>query len=352
MTSPPKEPTESSEFNDPIEATEPSTTLTLTVGAEAVGTRLDLFITKTVKGNTDYEKKIRGLTRSAIQGLIKDGLILLNGKSSTANRKVKGGDVVLINVPRKKASTIQAEDIPLDILFEDDDIIIINKAQGLTVHPGAGRTGGTLVNALLSHTDELSDVGGPVRAGIVHRLDKDTSGVIVVAKNNPAHLKLSEQFKEHSTERVYHALSWGDVKDDEGVIELPIGRDSKDRKKISPRTRMARKAVTRYKVLRRYPTMTLLEMRPETGRTHQIRVHLTAIGHPIIGDPTYGSRPIPPILAKNIIDAIKRLKGQFLHARSLALTHPSNGERMEFVGEYPDDMAELLKLLEKRSATE
>jgi 23S rRNA pseudouridine1911/1915/1917 synthase len=286
-----------------------------------------------------------------IKGLLVEGRVLLNGKKAKAGQKVKDGDSVIVEVPEIKKETVEPEDIPLDVLYEDADVIVVNKPPGLTVHPGAGRRTGTLVNALVHHAEltggGLSSVGAPLRPGIVHRLDKDTSGVLVVAKNDSSYHALARQFKEHTASRKYVALVWGVVKNDTGTIDLAIGRDSAHRTKISTRTRRGRSAVTNYRVMRRYHRFTLLELALETGRTHQIRVHLTAVRHPVVGDQVYGKRQIPPVIPKPLSDELKKTRRQCLHAMKLGFTHPGTDERMEFSSPMPSDMAALIDLLDK-----
>lgn len=318
-----------------------TTTHNFTVSAEESPRRLDVYLTG----------KLPVLSRSMIKGLLGEGGVLLNGRKAKAGQKVKKGDRVEVAVPEIKKETVEPEDIPLDVLYEDADVIVVNKPPGLTVHPGAGRRTGTLVNALVHHAVQtgggLSSVGAPLRPGIVHRLDKDTSGVLVVAKNDSSHHALARQFKEHTSARRYVALVWGVVKNDAGAVDLAIGRDSAHRTKISTRTRRSRIAVTNYRVLRRYQRFTLLELMLETGRTHQIRVHLTAVRHPVVGDQVYGKRQVPPVLSKPLSDELKKTRRQCLHAMSLGFTHPKTGERMEFGSPMPPDMAALVDLLDE-----
>ncbi len=306
----------------------------------AEGPRLDAFLSSSFPEST----------RSAMQKAITGGLVLVNGRRVKPSYRVRRGDVLDVTLPAGEVATLRAEAIPLDILFEDDDIIVINKPAGLVVHPGAGRRSGTLVNALLNHTPNLSSLGGPDRPGIVHRLDMDTSGVMVVAKNNRSHAALTEQFSAHTTKRRYMALVRGPMKADEGVIEKPLGRSPSDRKKISTRARKKRKAVTRFRVLRRYGAITLLELMPETGRTHQIRVHLASIGRPVVGDELYGwngSRDAPVNLPPGVRSLLKKAPRQCLHARYLGLTHPATGRFMEFSASPPADMGEIITALEE-----
>lgn len=306
------------------------------VGPDDSGKRLDVFLTG----------RLPELTRSGVKRLLEEGRVAINGKPAKAGHKVRAGESVSAALPQKAPDTTAPEDISLEILYSDDDIIVVNKPYGLAVHPGAGRHSGTLVNALLFHAGRLSSLGGPLRPGIVHRLDKDTTGVLVAAKNDASHAKLARQFKEHTTGRRYIALVWGSLEKDEGSIDLPIGRDTVQRKKISTRTTKSRTAVTGYKTLKRYPQMTLVELKLLTGRTHQIRVHLAAINHPVVGDQVYGRRKPPSILPKPVLDALKKIHRQMLHAYTLGFTHPSTGEQMEFKAPLPPDMEGMIRLLE------
>jgi len=289
-------------------------------------------------------------TRSVVQKAITSGLALVNNKEVKPSYRLRARDVVEFRLPAPLTSELTPEDIPLDILYEDDDILIINKQAGLAVHPGAGRRSGTLVNALLYHTASLSTYGGVDRPGIVHRLDMDTSGVMVAAKNNTSHRELSEQFKVHSTVRKYIALVRGPMKDDEGEIDKPLGRSPADRKKISTRARKKRKALTRYRVLRRYGGITLLELMPRTGRTHQIRVHLASIGRPVAGDRLYGwdgARDTPVNLPPHVALLIRKAPRQCLHAAFLGFVHPVSKEYMEFSAPPPRDMGEIIEALDE-----
>ncbi|NQU16767.1 MAG: RluA family pseudouridine synthase [Candidatus Saganbacteria bacterium] len=268
------------------------------------------------------------LTRSRIKNLIESGNILVNNKLSKPGYKIRPEDNISVSIPEPQKMTLKPEEIPLCILYEDRDIVVINKARGLTVHPGAGRHSGTLVNALLHHCKDLSGIGGVERPGIVHRLDKDTSGVLVVAKNDKAHQNLSKQFKNREVEKTYLALVEGKVKKDVGTICERIGRHTVNRKKMAVVTvegKMSREAVTHYKVLKRLERRTLLELKIETGRTHQIRVHLKYIGYPVVGDPLYGKG-----------------KAQLLHAYKIKFTHPVTGKEMEFEAALPKDMLKLI----------
>lgn len=312
---------------------------TFTITQEDSAKRLDLFLTENLPGHT----------RSGIKNLIKDGLVLVDGRTVKAGLSLKEGESVTVRVPQPRSSTLKPEDVELDVLYEDGDVMVVNKPSGMPVHPGAGRSSGTLVNALICHTADLSTVGGALRPGIVHRLDMDTTGAIVVAKNDESHRDLSLQFKEHSTSRKYLALVWGQVKKDEGVIDMPIGRDTSNRVKVSVRTRKKRRAVTRFNVLKRYHGFTLLELMPETGRTHQIRVHLSTVNHPVVGDQVYGRRPVPRGLPKAVSDALKKIKRQLLHAATIGFRHPSTGKFVEFIAPVPEDMGALLEIMEEAS---
>lgn len=283
------------------------------------------------------------LSRSALQRLIADGRITINGLAVKPSQKIKPGDKIVLNIPRPEPLDLTPEPIPLDILFEDDALLVLNKQAGLVVHPAPGHWSGTLVNALLYHfkTPEgsLSTIGGKERPGLVHRLDKETSGVMVVAKNDQAHRSLAGQFKLHSITRVYEALAWGTLKKSEGVIELAIGRDTKERKKFSARTTNPKASATGYKVVQRLGKQaTLVELRPRTGRTHQIRVHLAALGHPVLGDPTYGGRKVKALGQVTIPRVM-------LHARTLGFVHPSTGRPLEFTAPRPPDMEEIIHAL-------
>lgn len=300
--------------------------------------RLDLFISR----------EVPDLTRSAVQRLIDAGLITVNGVPPRPSLKLKGGEQVFIEIPPPAPAVPQAEELPLAILYEDSDLIVLDKAAGMSVHPGAGNPDGTLVNALLSHCDDLSGIGGEIRPGIVHRIDKDTSGVIVVAKNDRAHLELARQFEEHSIKRVYFALVYGSPKTEKGRIEAAIGRHPVDRKKMSGKARRGKHAVTHWKVIGRYGPVTAVELRLETGRTHQIRVHLSEAGFPLLGDPVYGGSGRLTGLKDPALQAlIRKLGRQALHARILGFLHPASGEYLEFSSPLPEDMARILDHLNK-----
>ncbi len=309
----------------------------LVAGTEDAQKRLDVFLAE----------KVLGVTRSAIKKIILGGFATINGRVAKAGRKLRPGDSVEVTLPPAPVSGVIPESIPIEILYEDDDIIVINKSAGLTVHPGAGRSSGTLVNALLHHTKNLSAVGAPLRPGIVHRLDKDTTGVLVVAKNDLSHLNLAAQFKDHTTTRKYLALVKGNVRSDAGEISKPIGRDVKSRVKMSTKARRTRKAMTAFKVVKRLHGFTLLELRLSTGRTHQVRVHLSSINHPVAGDAVYGGKiAAASTLPKTVQTALKKIKRQLLHAATLGISHPRTGVYMEWSAKMPGDMREVVSALE------
>lgn len=288
-------------------------------------------------GGVRLDKAVADLTplsRSHANEQIKNGQILVNGQVKKAKYAVKAGDVITYELPEPEALEYVAENLPLDIVYQDEDVAVVNKAQGMVVHPSAGHTSGTLVNALMYHIKDLSGINGVLRPGIVHRIDKDTSGLLMIAKNDDAHIKLAEELKDKKSLRKYWAIVHGNLPNDRGVIEAPIGRSEKDRKKQAV-TAKGKPAVTRFHVLERFGNYTLVELQLETGRTHQIRVHMAYIGHPVAGDEVYGPR--------------KTLKGhgQFLHARTLGFTHPKTGEVMKFTAEAPAIFQETLEKLRK-----
>jgi len=289
--------------------------------------RIDVFLTE----------KLPEHSRSYIQKLIKDGLVSVNGQKVKCNFKVKPGCLIDVTIPPPKEVSIQPEPLELDIVYEDNDIVVINKPQGMVVHPAPGNYSGTLVNALLYSCDGLSGIGGEIRPGIVHRLDKDTSGLLVVAKNDAAHQSLAQQIKDRTLKRIYWCIVEKNIKEDKGIINAPIGRHPTNRKKMAVlNSPTAKPAITHFKVLERFGQYTLVEARLETGRTHQIRVHMAYIGHPVVGDSVYGSR-------KQKFN----LKGQVLHAKKLGLIHPSTGEYMEFEAPLPPYFEDLLDILRR-----
>ena len=282
-------------------------------------------------------ERLPDLTRTAIQRLLEEELVLINGKPAAKNRKGRAGDSVAVRIPDPEPLCLQAENVPLDIVYEDDDLLVVNKPQGMVVHPAPGNYQGTLVNALLAHCgNSLSGINGVIRPGIVHRIDKDTSGLLMVAKNDFAHQGLARQIKEHSFRREYEAVVAGRMKQESGVVNAPIGRHPIDRKKMAVTEKNSKEAVTYFRVIAEYPGYTHIRLRLETGRTHQIRVHMAYLGHPVAGDPVYGLRK--PDLG---------LKGQCLHARLVGFVHPRDGRYLEFESPLPDYFTRLLTKLEQ-----
>ncbi len=301
------------------------------------GKRLDVFLAG----------KETALSRSQIKKMIEEGSVLVNGARVKAGYSLKKGDRVSLTQKEPVLLETLPEDIPLRIIFEDSSIVVINKPAGMVVHPAAGNYEGTLVNAVLYHCRDLSGIGGVIRPGIVHRLDKDTSGLIVIAKTDEAHRNLSEQFKKHLVTKVYFAFAFGNFKEDEGMIEAPVGRHPVDRKKMSVYSRRGKEALTRWKVLGRYGLLTFLEIRIETGRTHQIRVHLNSIGHPLLGDETYGNsaKRIQAVQDTTVRSRLRSVKRHALHAGRLAFIHPRTYEKIEFTAPLPEDMERLRTFL-------
>lgn len=292
---------------------------------ENSGTRIDSFLSD----------KVEDKSRSYFQGLIEEGNVLVNGNVKKSNYKLKENDKIEVMFPEATELEVIAQDIPLDIIYEDSDVIVINKPQDMVVHPAPGNYEGTLVNGLLFHCKDLSGINGIIRPGIVHRIDKDTSGVLVIAKNDNSHNKLSEQLKDHSMTRTYYALVEGKIKNDSGVVDMPLGRNPKDRLKMAI-VKDGKRAVTHYEVLERYESCTLVKCNLETGRTHQIRVHMAYIGHPLVGDKVYGYKK-----------QRFKLQGQMLHAKKLGFIHPKSNEYVEFESELPKYFKDVLKKLEK-----
>ena len=299
----------------------------LTAATEHAGVRLDAFLSAD-----------GALTRSQAARLIAEGRVRVNGKPAAKSARLSGGETVTVDVPQLRETALPPQDIPLDVVYEDDDVIVVNKPTGLVVHPAPGHPDGTLVNALLHHCgDSLSGIGGEKRPGIVHRIDRDTSGLIIAAKNDAAHLALSAQLKDHSLSRTYECLVTGNMKQDSGTVDAPIGRSSADRKKMAV-VSTGRRAVTHWEVIARYPGVTHLRCRLETGRTHQIRVHMAYIGHPILGDTVYGAKkPVPG------------LTGQCLHATGLRFIHPRTGEPVELHCPLPPEFTAMLQKLQSKS---
>lgn len=285
-----------------------------------------------------YVAEILDISRNFVQDLIQKGKITVNDKEAKANRRLNGGDTVSVTMELQPELKADAEDIPLDIIYEDKDIIVVNKVRGMVVHPAAGNYHGTLVNALLYHCQgELSGINGVIRPGIVHRLDKDTSGVMVAAKTDEAHKGLAAQIKEHSAKRTYWALVHGNIVEDKGMVDAPIGRDPKDRIKMAVTFKGGREAVTHFRVIKRYGDYTWIECKLETGRTHQIRVHMAYIQHPVVNDPLYGYKKDDfPIV------------GQALHSHCLDLVHPITGQAMHFEAPTPADFTACLQEAENR----
>ena len=309
------------------------TSFSLLVSSQDHGKRLD----QVLAGSEIH------LSRSRGKRLIEEGMILLNGKKSKPSASVKPGDCISGSLPSPKPLSLEPEALPLSVLYEDSSIIVIDKPAGLVVHPAPGNPSGTLVNALIHHCKDLAGINGVLRPGIVHRLDKETSGVMVVAKDDEAYQHLSKQFKNRTIEKVYLAIARGPFRENEGVIDVAIGRHPTERKRMSTRTRKGRAALTHWRVKERFDGLTLLEILPRTGRTHQIRVHLSAMGHPLLGDPLYGKQGTlqDPVLR----ECSKRLKRQALHAYHLRFVHPRTGERVEFVSPLPSDMTGVVECL-------
>lgn len=288
-----------------------------------VGERIDKFIAA----------NIENITRSAVQGLIQSGNVTVNGKSVDKNYKLRNNDEVKVNIPDPVPLDVTAENIPLDIVYEDEDLLVVNKPKGMVVHPAVGNYTGTLVNALLYHcVDGLSGINGVMRPGIVHRIDKNTSGLLIVAKSDRAHMGLAQQIKEHSFTREYEAVVIGNIKNDSGTVDAPIGRHPIDRKKMAVTDKNSKNAVTHYQVLQRHKGFTHLRLILETGRTHQIRVHMSYIGHPVAGDDVYGNKK----------DKLP-FEGQCLHAKKIGFIHPVTGEYLEFTSDLPQYFKNFLK---------
>ena len=308
------------------------------VPEEAAGTRIDKFLADACPD----------LSRSFLQKLLKESSVTADGKAVKSSFKVNGGETIAFEVPKPEEAAIEAENIPLDILYEDSDVILVNKPKGMVVHPAAGHYTGTLVNALMYHCkDQLSGINGVMRPGIVHRIDMNTTGVLVVCKNDFAHNSLAEQLKVHSITRVYYAIVFGNLREDEGTVHAPIGRHPTDRKKMSIHSKQGRDAITHYRVLERFGAYTFIECRLETGRTHQIRVHMQWKGHPLFGDERYGGDRILKGTTFNkykqfIENCFAAMPRQALHAKSLGFQHPTTGEQVYFESELPEDFRTVL----------
>jgi len=301
---------------------------------DAGGQRLDVYLSGAAG---------LGLTRSRAQRLIDEGLVEVEGRSAKANYRLRPGDVIAVGIPEPEPVKAGPEDIPVEVMYEDDWLVVVDKPAGMVVHPASGNLKGTLVNALLHRCGHLSPVGGDMRPGVVHRLDKDTSGVIVLAKEEAAHHALAGLFKRHEARREYVAVAMGTFREPEGTVVLPIGRHISDRKKMSPVTLRGREAITHYRLLEDLGVASLIALRLKTGRTHQIRVHMAHIGHPLAGDATYGGNAVRKV-------AGMKVGRQMLHARLLGFTHPVTGEYMEFTSDPPQDMQRLIDYLRRRSA--
>lgn len=296
---------------------------TVTAEAEDAGTRADVFLAAKL-----------GVSRSNMQKLLEDGRVKRGEKIIKANYKVRAGEMFVVDIPEPEPIEAVPENIPLDIIYEDDDVVVLNKARGMVVHPAPGNYTGTLVNALLYHCSNLSGINSAIRPGIVHRLDKDTSGIMIVAKNDAAHISLSQQIQSKTAVRTYLAVVRGNIKTDSGTIETQIARDKHDRKKMAVVKEGGRDAITDYKVLERFGKYTLVRCKLRTGRTHQIRVHMEYLGYPLVGDPKYSPMKTP-----------FGIKGQALHSHTLEFTHPRTGERMKFEAPLPEDMHKIITRL-------
>lgn len=296
---------------------------TVTAEAEDAGTRADVFLAAKL-----------GVSRSNMQKLLEDGRVKHGEKIIKANYKVRAGEMFVVDIPEPEPIEAVPENIPLDIIYEDDDVVVLNKARGMVVHPAPGNYTGTLVNALLYHCSNLSGINSAIRPGIVHRLDKDTSGIMIVAKNDAAHISLSQQIQSKTAVRTYLAVVRGNIKTDSGTIETQIARDKTDRKKMAVVKEGGREAITDYEVLERFGKYTLVRCKLRTGRTHQIRVHMEYLGYPLVGDPKYSPMKTP-----------FGIKGQALHSHTLEFTHPRTGERMKFEAPLPEDMHKIITRL-------
>lgn len=296
---------------------------TVTAEAEDAGTRADVFLAAKL-----------GVSRSNMQKLLEDGRVKRGEKIIKANYKVRAGEMFVVDIPEPEPIEAVPENIPLDIIYEDDDVVVLNKARGMVVHPAPGNYTGTLVNALLYHCSNLSGINSAIRPGIVHRLDKDTSGIMIVAKNDAAHISLSQQIQSKTAVRTYIAVVRGNIKTDSGTIETQIARDKTDRKKMTVVKEGGRDAITDYEVLERFGKYTLVRCKLRTGRTHQIRVHMEYLGYPLVGDPKYSPMKTP-----------FGIKGQALHSHTLEFTHPRTGERMKFEAPLPEDMHKIITRL-------
>jgi len=311
--------------------------LSFLVHSQDSSKRLDVFLSQ----------KGPALSRSQIKKLIETGKVQIDGRKAKAGLRLRENEVVTLTIPEPRRLEIEAEAIPLKVLYEDRHLVVVDKPAGLVVHPGAGNYSGTLVNALLHRCPDLAGIGGVLRPGIVHRLDKDTSGVLVVAKDDLAHRSLSDQFRKHTAERNYVGIVFGQLSE-EGQVDAPVGRHPTQRKKMSARPWKGREARTYWRVLERFRSFNLAEFRLQTGRTHQIRVHLSSIGHPILGDPLYGGRKrLASVESLPLRQGLRRLKRQALHATSLGFVHPVTGDVLKFSSPLPEDIQEAIALLRR-----
>lgn len=309
----------------------------LQVAKDSEGLRIDIFLSR----------QNLGLTRNQIQKLLEKGQIRVKGEKIKTSYKLRVGDQIEIEISSPEKIEAKPENIPLEVLYQDKHLAFVNKPAGIVVHAAAGHSSGTLVNALLYHLKDLSGIGGELRPGIVHRLDKDTSGIMLVAKNNQAHAELVRLFQQRAIQKTYLALAYGSFKKDSGLIESKLGRSRGDRKKISSRTFRGKEAKTSYQVLEHFQQMALLEVKPHTGRTHQIRVHLAESGHPVVGDPVYGGKQWLHKLSPALQALVKKSDRQMLHAFRLELIHPVSGKKLKFEAALPGDFQEILEFLRR-----
>jgi 23S rRNA pseudouridine1911/1915/1917 synthase len=316
-------------------------TLRIVVPPKQSRVRLDVYLTH----------RVENATRNKVQQAIEAGLVLVNGKRVRSSHQVSPHEVIVVTLQRPPHQEAKPENIPLDILYEDDELIVVNKPAGMVTHPAYGNYSGTLVNALLYHCNQLSTVNTSLRPGIVHRLDKDTSGLMVIAKTDAAHLALSQQFSKRTIDREYWAIVWGRFKEKRGTIEAPLGRSKRDRKKVAV-TQDGKHAATDYQVLDEFDFLSLVRLRLKTGRTHQIRVHLAHVGHPVFGDPTYGGRSntwggLQGKRAQQAMSLLRLITRQSLHAKTIGFVHPRTKQALSFESELPEDMQNVLKRLKR-----